>query len=796
MKTGKKDHMRIGKIVIVMCAAVGVSGALAETGPAKDSALQTLSTDGFSIGIDNTGCIRSMTDAGKKSYSPANCADPILSVVEGGKTYGPKLAVWSGKEVELAYENGVKAKCAVSAKPTHLTFELLSVAPKEKVEMVIWGPYTSTANQKAGAMTGLLWDDKFGTGLQVLNTKTLYRAPGQPENVLSAYCRDHERPTDASAYGHTFKASFPGEGVAGSKIALFGCAANKMLSMIEAIELAEGLPHVTLNGKWVKALPGVPYLGFEFGEDTIDQFIKVAQDAGIPFIYHPSPWETWGHFEPKKAQFPNGRAGFKACVDKAHKAGLRVGVHSLGTFITADDAYVTPKADPRLASSGGSKLSKAVAEKDNVIEVADAAAFSAPGQKKIIRIGTELVTYGDVKGAAPATLEGCQRGAFGTRVEAHPAGTAVDRLVATDFFSPIFLGNRELNHEIAQRAAHNCIEWNLDKYEFDGVEGTLSCGLDYAIPDFVKAWYDALGPRKGKVMLGGSGLDNYTNHIMDCVNWGEPWGAEFRKGMLDYRFMRMDQYRRNLLPHMLGQYAAQMFAVAGDAPAESSRCRVEDVEWLMALRCGHDAGFSLTFTPDWNAYLRGKKTSPIASLMMPNIDELTKAMHAWQSAYDANAFPEDVKTLIGDRNREFHMIENGPASWTLYPLHVATGTLEAATRVIKTDNPHESAPVHFVIFNAGSPVSKLALKLPGNVTVPLEGAEIKGEEIIRYTGGEVAVIYGRNWNVLRTMKVDAKLLTLAKGPAEIAVDWSGDDKVKLTAEIRLVGPARQLTPQK
>jgi len=59
----------------------------------------------------------------------------------------------------------------------------------------------------------------------------------------------------------------------------------------------------------------------------------------------------------------------------------------------------------------------------------------------------------------------------------------------------------------------------------------------------------------------------------------------------------------------------------------------------MALRCGHDAGFSLTFTPDWNAYLRGKKTSPIAALMMPNIDEFDQAMHAWETACQANAFP-------------------------------------------------------------------------------------------------------------------------------------------------------------
>ena len=297
-------------------------------------------------------------------------------------------------------------------------------------------------------------------------------------------------------------------------------------------------------------------------------------------------------------------------------------------------------------------------------------------------------------------------------------------------------------------------------------------------------------------MLGGSGLDNYTNHIMDCVNWGEPWGAEFRKGMLDYRFMRMEQYRRNLLPNMLGQYARPDVRDRRQRPAGANRCRVEDIEWLMALR----VRARRRLLADLHAGLEGvparQQSSPIEALMLPNINEFTAAMHAWQSAYQAKAFPPEVKKLIGERNREFHLVENGKTSWTLYPLHVATGTLEAAKRTIKTDNPHDNAPVNFVIFNAGSPVSKLALKLPGNVTVPLKDAELKGEEIVRYTGGEEAAIYGRNWNKLRAVKVDAKLLTLAKGPAEIAVDWAGDDKVKLNMEIRLVGPARQLTPQK
>lgn len=776
---------------------IGLASASVAAEATKDAGMQTLKTDSFAIGIDKTGCIRSMEDANKKSFLPAGHACPVLSIVISGKTVGPTGAQWSGKNLELSYEPaGVKAVIAVVAKKTHLTFELLSVTPKEKVEMVIWGPYTSTSNQNVGGMTGIIWDAEFAMGLQVLNPKTISPAPGQPENALSACCRDKERPTQVSSYGHTFTVSFPGESVIGSKIALFGCPTGKVLDTISGIEVAENLPHVTLNGKWAKALPGVPYLGFEFGEDTIDQFIKVAVDAGIPFIYHPSPWETWGHFEPKKSQFPHGRAGFKACVDKAHKAGLRVGVHTLGTFITGDDAYVTPKPDPRLASSGGSKLSKELNDKDTVLEVADGSAFSAPGQKKVIRLGEELLTYNSVVGDKPARLEGCARGAFGTKPQTHASGTEIVRLIVTEFFSPIFLGNRELNREIAQRGAKNCIEFGLDKYEFDGVEGTGSCGLEYSVAEFAKTWYDALGDKKGKVMLGGSGLDNYTNHIMDCVNWGEPWGDVFRKGMLSYRFMRMEQYKRNMLPHMLGQYAAQVYAIAGPSQPGQNRCRVEDIEWLMALRTGHDAGFSLTFTPDWEAYLRGKQGSPIDALMLPNISEITAAMNAWETAYQAKAFSTDLKKLLGDPNREFHLVKRSPASWTLYPIHMAQGTLDAANRALKTDNPYDNAPVTFVIFNLSSPASNIALKLPGNVTADLKGVALKGGEILKYTGDNEATIYNSNWGKQRTVKIDSKLLTLKKGPADVGVEWTGAADSKLQVELRLVGPSWELEPGK
>jgi len=792
--------------VCLMAVCAWSDRARAEPAAARDM----LKTDAFSIAIEQ-GYIKAIVDSRSgKDYLPAGHACPILSVQVDGKLVGPTHLDWTrkGTRFTLSYEPvGVTAEIAVAAEPTHLAFDLLSVAPKDKVQMVVWGPYTTTIGQNIGNMVGVVWDAQFAFGMQVLNPKTTGGCPGQTEiasaqgfgSSVAAQCRDKERPTEVKVYDYVYQVSHPGEGVAGSRIALFGCAPDHALDTIGRIELAEGLPHLLRDGQWVKALPGTPYLAFEFDEKSIEQFIKVARDAGIPFIYHPSPWQTWGHFRPKQSQFPNGMAGFKACVDKAHQAGLRVGAHTLSTFITADDAYVTPKPDPRLATAGVTHLTNGAGDAETVLEVAAVTPFGPANGKKCIRIGDELISYGNVVGDKPARLEGCARGAFGTTAQAHPVGSQVFRMILGDFMGPIFYGNRELNREIAQRGASNCNELGLDKYEFDGVEGTLTSGLEYSGAEFVQAWYDALAPaNKGRVMLGGSGLDCYTNHVMDCVNWGEPWGDVFRKGMIDYRFMRLEQYKRNLLPHMLGQFAASVYATAGPSPPGQEKCRVEDIEWLMALRCGHDAGFSLTFTPDWEAYLRGKQGSPVAALMLPNIDDITASMHAWESAYQARAFPPQVKMLLQDRNREFHLIENGAASWTLYPIVVApAAALDAGKRQVHVDNPYDSAHLGFVILNGPTPVKALVLKLPGNITVPLTGVELAPGEIVKYAGGDGhATIHTSQWGKRGTVEIDSNLMKVAKGPGDASLEWVGASDARIQLELRFIGPPWQLQPGK
>ena len=144
----------------------------------------------------------------------------------------------------------------MAVKPTYITFELLSVTPKEKVEMVVWGPFASTSDKNAGVFAGILWDEQFALGLQCLNPKTVVTVKEQGEKVLEGHCRDYEHPRPASAYGYNFMAHYPGTDVIGSKVALFGCPPDQTLATIEAIEWRKSCHTSPIKGQWVKTMPG------------------------------------------------------------------------------------------------------------------------------------------------------------------------------------------------------------------------------------------------------------------------------------------------------------------------------------------------------------------------------------------------------------------------------------------------------------------------------------------------------------------------------------------------------------
>jgi len=75
-------------------------------------------------------------------------------------------------------------------------------------------------------------------------------------SVLKAYSINREKARFVDTWGGEYKntpvAPLKGETVVGSMISMFICDEPNTLDFIEQIELAENLPHQTINGVWVQ----------------------------------------------------------------------------------------------------------------------------------------------------------------------------------------------------------------------------------------------------------------------------------------------------------------------------------------------------------------------------------------------------------------------------------------------------------------------------------------------------------------------------------------------------------------
>jgi hypothetical protein len=642
--------------------------------------------------VDEKGSIVSIAGSGR-NYIADRQPSPLLQVRVGGKWLLPASAAWNApsRRLTLHFPDGVKVAVKAVEEKAHVTFEVMEAQPQSAVELVLWGPYPTTIGDIIGEVVGVVRDSEWAIGIQALNAKTLGGFPrnesdidnGQtcddpgkyadlpPElnkaqqfrgntarptafgSVLQAYCRDRSRDRIISNWGHAryLAPALHDGGVIGSRIALFACPATQAVATIGEIELAEGLPHPMLDGVWGKVAPeaNASYLIVDFGENNIEQAIAMTKAVGLRYLYHSSPFAAWGHFTLKPNLFPHGWDGLRTCVEKARKAGIRVGFHTLSNFITPDGAYATPKPDRRLAKIGSSALTAAVDAGAEEITLESADAFQKTTALNTVLLGDELIRYRAVAGNR---LLGCQRGAWGTAAAAHRRGELVGKLM--DHPYNVFLTDAGLSQEVARNIARLCNHAGIGQISMDGLEGNWSTGHgDYGRVLFATAWYDALDANlRGQVRNDASNPGHFNWHINTYYNWGEPWYAGFRESQTMYRFKNQLFYTRNLLPRMLGWFALRRETTLADA------------EWLLARAAGYDAGFALA-TSFASAAQRATGAVNAADARRAAIFEAVKQ---WETARLAGAFPDDVRARLRENQREFHLEPAGPRQWDLYPI--------------------------------------------------------------------------------------------------------------------------------
>ena len=681
-------------------------------------------------------------------------------------------------------------------KATHLVFEIAGAEPASAVDAVVWGPYPTSIGATVGEIVGVVRDVEYAIGLQVLNIKTLGGALLNDEgsdpsrssvaqarpwgSALQAFSLDRSRPRLVGGWNGQFPnmpvEPIPGETVAGSAIALFGCPAARALERIEAIEVAEGLPHPVVDGESVKTWRdlGRSHLIAAFTEDTAGELLAFTKRANLMSLYHPEPFASWGHYALDPKSFPSGNAGMRRIVQTARAQDIRIGVHTLTNFINTHDPYVTPRPDPRLARTGSSTLAAGISANAAEIPVGSPEYFANENANwlRTVVIGDELVRYRAVSSSPPWTLLDCQRGAFGTQASAHAKGSGVGKLL--DHPYKVFFPTIGMQDEIAIRLASFFNDTGVGHMDFDGHEGCLAAGQgDYGLERFAKVLHDHL---TAPVINGTSTSEPFYWHINTYCNRGEPWYGGFRESMQEYRIQNQALFARNLVPHMLGWYKL------------TATTSLAEMEWMLARAAGYGAGFAMSTT--------------LAELRQnPDTGTLLDAIREWETARRGGAFSDGQRERLKDGTLEFHLEPRGAGAWMLYPFHASPryvheraerqpGEPTASTwRLVNND---EAQPLQFraQVTGASGSVARLVVEVDAAAPIVFP-VELQAGESLVMDGTPAARIYDAKGRQRGTVTAEGPLPAFSPGAHTVTFDcvFSGDAPPRVEVTFKTRGAA-------
>ena len=789
----------------------------------------TLTTRYAEFRIDKKGFITHIIDPGSGiNYVPDGTPSPLMKLYTGGENYVlPVKLQAKGNDWQLKFENGAVAHLKCLVKGEYLFLKIEKLTNRQGVEAVTWGPYATTLSKYIGETVGVVRDGKFAIGVQPLNIVTtegvphlgddatggffVLPLPGEkvdpeyrdrigeqvadidvnrtgdlPEGVrqlrgnaavvrpygsdVQFFARDWRTARTIDLYSRRQHIVALDVDFIGSSIALFASPDAAALDVIGNIEVAEGLPHPTINGEWIKKRKGLNPAYMLYEGCSLDNALNYADSCQFNLVHIGDVFKSWGHFDLHTGRFPNGAADIKRFTDKARSRGIEIGVHTLTMFTSTSDPYVSPAACDQLAISGSSNITKAISATDTEIEVASPEFFTYLGETHSAKIGTEIVSYRAISKDAPYRLLDCTRGQFGTKPQAHAAGTKIDKLVNNCYHG--FFPDINLQQVMAHRLAEVCNETGIGLMDFDGYYGGSPTGhgiLGSAM--FAKKWYEDLN--KGMINCGSS-VYNYYWHIYSFMNWGEPWYNDLRQSQVLYRLENQRYFERNLMKGMLGWFKLEQ------------TYRPEDIEWIQARSAGFDAGYLLRV--DESVEKNGFKSQHF------------EAIRQWQKVRKGDYFTAEQREALKNPKNEFHLSAIDQNHWSLKSVTLKGGNRHKY-RMVQTGepllsrytfhNPYEAQPIQFYAYveggeNTEGTISNVVLQVEGAAAVEVPVALKAGDRI--YSDGKNIFVCNHTWQHKTSYPLPATALwSDGDNNLTIACDFSSANAPAIRFEFKALG---------
>lgn len=306
-----------------------------------------------------------------------------------------------------------------------------------------------------GEWLNVMWDDEVAVNL--LATDPFCRIDAPERNGYKIFQAGGEREVRMEGVG----------------AALITTAKDNLFDRIDRVEHDFNMPLGVESRKCNEYKFSYYSVRGELSPENIDEHIAYAKQAGFRqfVIYYMNFAKSMGHFLWNK-RFPNGMDDLKEMTRKIKAAGMVPGFHIHYNKATINDPYVTPVPDGRLNLRRTFTLHKDLSKDATVISVEEnPQGCTLEKGRRMLKIGTEIISYENYTTKPPYKFTGCKRGALNT-TPAMQKKCAILGLLDIDFW-PIFVRfnqNTDIQDEVAGRLANIIEECGFRFIYYDGAE--------------------------------------------------------------------------------------------------------------------------------------------------------------------------------------------------------------------------------------------------------------------------------------------------------------------------------------
>jgi hypothetical protein len=258
----------------------------------------------------------------------------------------------------------------------------------------------------------------------------------------------------------------------GTGAALITTGKDRLLDCIDRMERDFNLP-LGVESRRREEYRFSYYEAGDIHPGNVDKHIAFAKKGGFRAMQ--IIWTAFspamGHF-PWREEYPNGIKDLQMIVQKIKDAGMIAGAHFWYNKAMKNDLYVSPVPDHRLNLRQMFTLAAPLGKNQTFVVVEEnPAGCTLDDERRILKIGDELIEYEGYTTSSPYQFTGCKRGVLNTTVSEYGRGFKLGLLDVDTWPVWVRFDQRtSIQEEMAERVGTLYHDAGFQFAYFDGAE--------------------------------------------------------------------------------------------------------------------------------------------------------------------------------------------------------------------------------------------------------------------------------------------------------------------------------------